>query len=73
MTKTLWLALLAAASALVLPGCSERPTVVYKQGYYQGKADTQPWNNAKFKGDKASWEAAIKQRELAQNEYLRAQ
>jgi hypothetical protein len=45
--------------------------MVYKQGQYQGKPDTQPWDNDQFKGDKVAWEAAIKKRNEAQNEYSR--
>ncbi|HSD60050.1 MAG TPA: hypothetical protein VLC55_04285 [Burkholderiales bacterium] len=65
------LILLLAAAGLAA-GCGEdRPTTAYKQGTYQGKVDTQPWGSAEFKGDKAAWENAIKQRNQAQNEYLR--
>lgn len=67
---------LLVAVALVLPlfaaGCGEKSAVtVYKQGEYQGKTDTQPWNDAKFKGDKAAWEDAIKTRTQNQNDYVR--
>jgi len=73
-------ALLAAAAVLGLAACGEaEQVVVYKQGKYQGKADTQPWNNAPLayggndwtKGDKASWEKQINTRNLGQNEYRR--
>ncbi|MDH4149330.1 MAG: hypothetical protein OEW79_12340 [Betaproteobacteria bacterium] len=64
---------LAGGCAMVLAGCGEQPTVtVYKQGQYQGKPDTQPWNNAQFKNDRASWENKIKARTESQNEYARA-
>ena len=76
--------LLLSALALVLGlgACGERDqVVVYKQGKYQGKPDTQPWNNdppiAELKGGKwskgsqASWEESIKQRQLAQHEHKR--
>lgn len=68
--------LLAAAVALVplavsLSGCGERPVTAYKQGTYQGKKDTQPWSNERFKDDRAVWEDAIKQRTQSQNEYTR--
>ena len=70
--------------ALGLGACGERDQVtVYKQGKYQGKPDTKPWENdaaanpfpgSKWnKGDKASWESAVKTRNLAQNEYTRAE
>jgi len=70
--------------ALGLGACGERDQVtVYKQGKYQGKPDTKPWENdpaaalyttSKWdKGSKASWESAVKTRNLAQNEYARAE
>jgi len=47
----------------------------------QGKPDTQPWKNESpaaelrggkwTQGDRTSWEEAVKQRQLAQNEYQR--
>ena len=77
----------AGAALLVvlsLGACGERDQVtVYKQGKYQGKPDTKPWENdpaaslyttSKWgKGDKTSWETAVKARNLAQNEYSRAE
>ena len=52
--------------------CSERPQVAqYKQGTYQGKPDTPPYQNAPFNGDKAAWDRAVTQRAQAQNEYKR--
>jgi len=63
---------IAAILPLLAAGCGEKPTAtVYKQGEYQGKPDTQPWNNEKFKGDKAAWEKALKARNENQNEYVR--
>jgi len=70
--------------ALGLAACGERDQVtVYKQGKYQGKPDTKPWDNdpaaslyttSKWsKGDKMAWESAVKARNLAQNEYTRAE
>jgi len=73
-------AALIGAAALTLSGCGEAEQVVmYKQGKYQGKPDTQPWSNAPLtygdskwtQGDKASWEKEINTRSLAQNEYRR--
>ena len=61
------------ACAWGLAGCGEQSGVtVYKQGQYQGKPDTQPWDNAQFKGDRVAWENAIKRRTDGQNEYTRA-
>lgn len=62
----------AAIAALLAAGCGEKPTViVYKQGQYQGKPDARPWDNERFKGDRAAWEKRIKERTAAQNEYAR--
>ena len=63
---------LGAALALALAGCGESPQVVnYKQGTYQGKRDTPPYDSSMFKGDKQAWENAIKTRQQNQNEYKR--
>ena len=77
---------LAVAIGVVagLGACGERDqVVVYKQGKYQGKPDTKPWENdpsaslltsSKWsKGDKMSWETAVKTRNLVQNEYTRTE
>jgi hypothetical protein len=83
--KATWL--IAGAVLLVAAGlsaCGEREqVVVYKQGKYQGKPDTKPWDNdpgtmlyttSKWsKGDKTGWETAVKSRNLSQNEYTRAE
>jgi hypothetical protein len=82
--RTLMLAAAAVVFAVGLSACGERDQVtVYKQGKYQGKPDTKPWENdpavspypgSKWnKGDKTSWESAVKTRSLAQNEYTRAE
>jgi hypothetical protein len=66
-----------------LGACGEREQViVYKQGKYQGKPDSKPWDSdpaaslyttSKWtKGDQASWETALKTRNLYQNEMTRA-
>ncbi|MFA5915212.1 MAG: hypothetical protein WC830_16820 [Burkholderiales bacterium] len=75
-----------AGAALVvlagLSGCGEKEqVVVYQQGKYQGKPDTRPWDDdpgtslyttSKWnKGDKSSWETALKSRNQNQNEYVR--
>jgi hypothetical protein len=69
----------AVVAALFVAGCGEAPQVtVYKQGKYQGKPDSQAWDNvppvaelrgsAWTKGDRGSWETAINQRTMGQNE-----
>jgi major membrane immunogen (membrane-anchored lipoprotein) len=68
--------LLAAAIVTALVGglaaCGERPQdITYKQGTYQGKVDTRPWDNEQFKNDQKAWELALKDRAQAQNEYKR--
>ena len=84
MARRIVLAAAAATLAFGLGGCGEKEQVmVYKQGKYQGKADGKPWENdpggslyttSKWtKGDKVSWEAAIKSRNQNQNEYTRTE
>jgi hypothetical protein len=61
-----------AAFALVVAGCGERPQVVqYKQGTYQGKQDTKPYESAPWNGNQTEWERTIKTRNQNQNEYKR--
>ena len=67
---------LIAASALgilvlLAAGCGDKP-MVYKQGQYQGKPDSKPWDNALFKGNQVEWEKAVKARNQGQDEYSRA-
>lgn len=70
--RTALLAAGAAAIALTLAGCGERPQVInYKQGKYQGKPDTPAFNNAPFNGNKQQWENEIDDRTQKQNEYVR--
>ena len=72
MSKPIVAAAVGAAFAVLLAGCGERPQVIeYKQGKYQGRPDSQPYDSATFKGDKAEWERAIKTRNQNQNEYKR--
>jgi hypothetical protein len=82
--RRLTLAGIALLVACGLGACGERDqVVVYKQGKYQGKQDSQPWDNdpsqslyttSKWnKGDKSGWETAVKTRNLSQNEYTRAE
>jgi hypothetical protein len=66
------LAAAAAALALGLAGCGERPQVIsYKQGTYQGKPDTPAFQNPPFSGNKQQWENAVDDRAHYQNEYVR--
>jgi len=82
--RKLMLVSAALAFALGLAACAEGDQVtVYKQGKYQGKPDTKPWDNdpaaslyttSKWsKGDKSAWESVVRTRNLAQNEYTRAE
>jgi hypothetical protein len=62
---------LAAAAVVTLGACGERPQVVsYKQGTYQGKPDSPPYD-AQYKGNRQEWENAINTRNQAQDEYKR--
>jgi hypothetical protein len=79
------LLLTVASVALLAVGasaCGEKSqVVVYKQGKYQGKPDGRPWDNDSpvaelrggkwTKGNQASWEEQIKNRQLAQHEHRR--
>lgn len=70
--------LLMLIAVFGLAACGEPDqVVVYKQGKYQGKPDTRPWDNEPLalagsgkwtKGDRASWEAQIKARQMSQHE-----
>ena len=65
-------ATLAVVSTLSLSACGEKEQViVYKQGKYQGKPDSKPWENDQFKSDRTAWEKSIKARNGNQNEYTR--
>ena len=70
-------ALLILLALFALGACSEREQAAqFKQGKYQGKPDTRPWDNEPLaygsgkwtKGDRQSWETQIKTRQLGQNE-----
>jgi hypothetical protein len=64
---------------LGLSACGNREQIAEGKRSYQGKADSRSWDNepladgsAKWnKGDRASWEQAIKARQVTQNEYKR--
>ena len=81
MSRLLGVSVLLLA-AIGLVGCGEQEQVtVYKQGKYQGKPDARSWDNepaaevlrgSKWtKGNRESWEEAIKSRQLAQHEHRR--
>jgi hypothetical protein len=65
------LAFAASLLALTFSGCGDKP-MVYKQGQYQGKPDSKPWDNDQFKGNQVEWEKTIKARNQGQDEYSRA-
>ncbi|OGA34117.1 MAG: hypothetical protein A3F75_00980 [Betaproteobacteria bacterium RIFCSPLOWO2_12_FULL_64_23] len=80
--RKLAVAVAALAVTAGLAGCGEtEQVIVYEQGKYQGKPDTRPWENepgaslyttSKWaKGDKSSWESALRSRSQNQNEYVR--
>jgi len=84
MKTLLGLLFAALVTAGLVSGCGEREqVVVYKQGKYQGKPDTKPWDDdpasalyttSKWTpGDKKGWEAALTARNQSQNEYTRAE
>jgi hypothetical protein len=68
--------LVMALAAFALAGCGEREQVAQAERGYQGKPDGKPWDSAplaydqpKWKaGDRASWEAQLKKRQLTQHE-----
>lgn len=75
--------LVALLLAFGLTACGEREQVVEQQSEkrYQGKRDGKPWDNAPVvaelrggtwtKGNQASWEEQIKNRQLSQHEHKR--
>ncbi len=82
--RTLVVAALASIAALGISGCGDPPQeLAQKERRYQGKPDANPWDSdpsaslyttSKWtKGDRTSWDAAINQRALGQNEYVRVQ
>ena len=50
-----------------LAACGDREQLAEGPRSYQGKPDTAPWGN----GDRATWEADLKARQLTQHEYKR--
>ncbi len=69
MKKALFLALTATVG---LAACGEYSQVPnYKQGNYQGKSDTRPWEGEKFAGNKQAGENDLRARNQGQTEYNR--
>ena len=78
-----WLLLPALSGAsLALSACGEKPQdAPLKSGKYMGKPDSRPWEggsltfeSGEFKrGEKTSWESAMRTRAQNQNEYGRTQ
>ncbi len=61
--------------AFGLSACGEREQVAESKRGYQGKHDSQPWDNDPLayggkwsKGDRTSWETQIKTRQLKHHE-----
>ena len=84
--KRVWAGSLGVLLAGALAGCGEQSqlgqSTTYKQGKYQGKPDTRPYEagpgaysqGAQWTaGDKTAWEAAIRRRQQDQNEYAKAE
>ena len=77
--RALLVAMVAAAFGLA--ACGDREQIAEGKRSYQGKPDSEPWNNeplaAEYRGGKwitgerASWESDIKARQLTQHEYKR--
>lgn len=74
MKRFLWM----MVPALLLAGCAERDQS--KTSDNTNRSDNPPWQGAKnayaakgwSPGDKAAWEAQMRTRSLAQNEYAKA-
>lgn len=74
-------ALFFIVMVFTLSACGNREEIAEGKRSYQGKPDSQSWNNAPqaaeyrggkwTQGDRASWETDIKARQLTQNEYKR--
>ena len=66
-------AAIALSTVLALGGCvrQEDSTAAKTTASYQGKPDTEPWNNNRWHDNRETWERAITAREQGQNEYVR--
>jgi hypothetical protein len=67
------LAAIALSMGFALGGCvrQEDSTAAKTTASYQGKPDTEPWNNNRWHDNRETWERAITAREQGQNEYVR--
>jgi hypothetical protein len=63
------LCLIVAAASFGLAACADRDEVLAGERTYQGKRDTHLWDNAPQ--ERATLEAKLKQRQLAQDEQRR--
>lgn len=63
--------IVAFSTVLTLVACGEIDQTAKSEKLYAGKKDTRAAEGAIFGGDKKKWEAALAQRNTAQNEYLR--
>jgi hypothetical protein len=70
--RTLVAAVALGVVAVLVAGCGDGKPVVYKQGQYQGKPDSKPWDNSMFNGNQVEWEKALKARNQNQDENTRA-
>jgi hypothetical protein len=71
-------ALIVVAAVLALAACGERSQEARGERSYQGKPDMNAWDNAPpaaelrggqwTKGDRASWQEQLRNRQLAQHE-----
>jgi hypothetical protein len=69
---TPYLAAIALSMGLALAGCGHQDSAAEKTtASYQGKPDTEPWNNNRWHDNRETWERAISAREQGQNEYVR--
>jgi hypothetical protein len=73
--RRILIGLFIAVAAASIAACGERAQelAAQKSGKYQGKPDSQPWDNAQFNNNKGQWEAALKARNQNQNEYTRVE
>ena len=69
--KRLLVIAMAATAVAAVSACTEINQAEKTQKVYAGKKDERPYDGKEFSADKARWEAALKERNKGQNEYLR--